>query len=195
MARREKGNGTISQRKDGTWTGRMFLGYKTDGKQKIKAVYGKTEKEVKKKLKELQIETIKYGQAGLPKITMSELMFDWLNNIKKYELKPSSLDRVEITINKHIEPYIGYIQVQNIAPTDIQKLINNMVDKGYSYSTIKKVYNVINAVLKLALERDYIRKNPCIGIALPKQMQRSKSEIVFFSDDEGDILPRLCLTA
>ena len=57
MARREKGNGTISQRKDGTWTGRMFLGYKTDGKQKIKAVYGKTEKEVKKKLKELQIET------------------------------------------------------------------------------------------------------------------------------------------
>ena len=184
MARREKGNGTISQRKDGTWTGRMFLGYKTDGKQKIKAVYGKTEKEVKKKLKELQIETIKYGQAGLPKITMSELMFDWLNNIKKYELKPSSLDRVEITINKHIEPYIGYIQVQNIAPTDIQKLINNMVDKGYSYSTIKKVYNVINTVLKLALERDYIRKNPCIGIALPKQMQRSKSEIVFFSDDE-----------
>ena len=107
-----------------------------------------------------------------------------LNNIKKYELKPSSLDRVEITINKHIEPYIGYIQVQNIAPTDIQKLINNMVDKGYSYSTIKKVYNVINTVLKLALERDYIRKNPCIGIALPKQMQRSKSEIVFFSDDE-----------
>ena len=38
MARREKGTGSISQRKDGTWTGRVCLGYKSDGKQYIKEV-------------------------------------------------------------------------------------------------------------------------------------------------------------
>lgn len=184
MARREKGNGSISQRKDGTWTGRAFLGYKKDGKQFIKAVYGKTEAEVKKKLKALQKDIIKFSPQESVKLTMSELLDDWLYNIKQVELKPSSFDRVEITVNKLIKPNIGYLQVQSLTMQDIQQLINVLNNQGYSYSYIKKVYNAINAVLKIAVERDYIRKSPCTRIVLPKQSQRRRSDIVFFSDDE-----------
>lgn len=184
MARREKGNGSISQRKDGTWTGRAFLGYKKDGKQFIKAVYGKTEGEVKKKLKALQKDIIKFSPQESVKLTMSELLDDWLYNIKQVELKPSSFDRVEITVNKLIKPNIGYLQVQSLTMQDIQQLINTLNNQGYSYSYIKKVYNAINAVLKIAVERDYIRKSPCTRIVLPKQSQRRRSDIVFFSDDE-----------
>jgi len=184
MARREKGNGSISQRKDGTWTGRAFLGYKKDGKQFIKAVYGKTEAEVKKKLKALQKDIIKFSPQESVKLTMSELLDDWLYNIKQVELKPSSFDRVEITVNKLIKPNIGYLQVQSLTMQDIQQLINALNNQGYSYSYIKKVYNAINAVLKIAVERDYIRKSPCTRIVLPKQSQRRRSDIVFFSDDE-----------
>ena len=65
MAKRDYGEGSISQRKDGTWTARIFLGKSADGKQKIKAIYGKTEKEVKKKLKEFKEEMIKYDNTNL----------------------------------------------------------------------------------------------------------------------------------
>ena len=74
MKRREKGSGSISQRKDGTWTGRAFVGFKKDGKQKIKAVYGKTEAEVKRKLKALQKEIVKFEPQKSVKLTLSELL-------------------------------------------------------------------------------------------------------------------------
>lgn len=188
MKQKERGDGTISQRKDGTWTGRVFLGRDATGKQKIKAVYGKTEKEVKTKLKQLKEEMIKFDTPNLPKLTMSELLTDWQTTIKKYELKPSSYDRLEQTINNNITPYIGYLQIASLTPQDIQRYINQLTDKGYSYSTIKKAYNAINASLKMALERDYIRKNPCINIKLPKQIKHLKSDIEFFTDEEAEII-------
>lgn len=184
MARREKGQGSVSKRKDGTWTGRICLGTKENGKQNIKAVYGKTESEVKKKLKALQAEIIKYNSVNLPKLTLSELLNDWKVTVKKYELKPSSYDRLEKTIDNNISPFIGYLQITSLTPQDIQLYINTLTDKGYSYSTIKKAYNALNAALKFAFERDYIRKTPCLGIKLPKQIQKAKSDVEYFNDEE-----------
>lgn len=184
MSNRDYGEGSISQRKDGTWTGRIYLGRDSNGKQKVKAVYGKTEKEVKNRIKEIKTQLIKYDNITLSKVTLSELLTDWLQNIKKYELKASSYDRVEYTINHNIFPYIGYLQISSIKPNDIQRYINNLTDIGYSYSTIKKAYNAINASLRFAVERDYIIKNPCASVHLPKQKQRPKFDIEFFTDTE-----------
>lgn len=189
MKQKERGDGTISQRKDGTWTGRVFLGRDATGKQKIKAVYGKTEKEVKTKLKQLKEEMVKFEVSNLPKMTMNELLINWQTTIKKYELKPSSYDRLEQTIN-NITPYIGYLQIASLTPQDIQEYINQLTDKGYSYSTIKKAYNAVNASLKMAFERDYIRKNPCINIKLPKQIKHSKSDIEFFTEEETEMIAK-----
>lgn len=184
MKKREYGDGSISQRKDGTWTGRIYLGRDSNGKQKIKAVYGKSENEVKRLIKEAKEKLIRYDEVNLPKRTLSELLNDWLLTVKKYELKPSSFDRLEATINNNINPYIGYLQLSSITSQDIQEYINQLTDKGYSYSTIKKAYNAIRASLKMATERDYIRKNPCVGIRLPKQIQKNKSNIEFFTNEE-----------
>ncbi|MCR5076336.1 MAG: site-specific integrase [Ruminococcus sp.] len=190
MSNRERGEGSISKRKDGTWTGRIYLGRNADGKQIIKAVYGKTEKEVKQRIKEIKEELIKYDNITLSKVTLEELLTDWLQGIKKYELKPSSYDRLEHSINHNIIPYIGYLQISNIKPNDIQRYINTLTDKGYSYSTIKKAYNAVNASLRLATERDYIRKNPCATVRLPKQIQRPKSDIEFFTDSELELITK-----
>ena len=50
--RREYGSGSVSQRADGTWTARMVIGVNEKGRPRIKALYGKTEREVKKKLRD-----------------------------------------------------------------------------------------------------------------------------------------------
>lgn len=184
MSKRERGEGSISQRKDGIWTGRVYLGRSLDGKQKVKAVYGKTEKEVKRRIKEVKEELMKNDSIFFSRLLFSELLINWIHSVKKYELKPSSFDRLEITVNNNILPYLGHLHLSDIKPFDIQQFINQLTEKGYSYSTIKKAYNAINASLKMALEMDYIKKNPCTGIRLPKQIKREKSDIEFFKDEE-----------
>lgn len=158
MARREKGEGSISQRKDGIWTARIDLGRNQNGKRKIKALYGKTEKEVKKKLKEYKIELIKHEPEQVKKITVQEYMSDWLKTIKKNELKSSSYDRLEVTCENQIFPHIGYLQMNSVKANDIQKLINHLNDSGYSYSTIKKHITQLMLVLRLLMkEKKYLK--------------------------------------
>ena len=54
--RRGAGEGNISKRKDGTWQGSVLLGYDPEtGNPKRKYFYGKTRKEVQRKVGELTI--------------------------------------------------------------------------------------------------------------------------------------------
>lgn len=179
--RRDKGEGSISQRKDGTWTGRLTIGKTKDGGQKIKAFYGKTENEVKKKMKQYTVDSIKNGYIDISKETVEQYMTNWLENTKRIELKPTSYDRLENTCKHHIFPEIGWLQIATVTPFDIQKLITQK-SMTLSYSSVKKIYEAINAAFNLAVQRELIAKSPVVGIALPKNTERRNSDVYFFSE-------------
>ena len=49
--KRTNGEGTIRQRDNGLWECTIMDGFQSDGRRKTKSFYGKTQGEVKKKLK------------------------------------------------------------------------------------------------------------------------------------------------
>ena len=69
--RRDNGMGTIYQRENGSWAGRIHEGKKADGKPKYKFFSGKTEAEVKRKIRE-------YNRSGVridaKNITLTEYL-------------------------------------------------------------------------------------------------------------------------
>lgn len=104
--RRDYGSGSISQRKDGTWTARMIIGTNEAGNPRIKAFYGKSEREVKKKMKEFEKELHKNDGTVVQKNTVETYMRNWLYSVKSNELKPKSFDRLEQTIVYQVIPHI-----------------------------------------------------------------------------------------
>ena len=52
--RRANGEGSIRKRSDGSWEGRITIGYDPFGKQVMKSVYGRTQRDVKEKLERLK---------------------------------------------------------------------------------------------------------------------------------------------
>ncbi len=92
MGRRAKGSGSIFQRSDGYYVG------KYDGH----VVYGRTKLEVSDKLDDLKAE-VNTGGSSNKTITIETAIQKWLTN-KSLTIKPSSYDRLEYTINKHIIP-------------------------------------------------------------------------------------------
>lgn len=50
--KRDNGTGTIYQRENGTWMGKIFIGKTPEGTSKYKCFSGKTQTEVKRKIKE-----------------------------------------------------------------------------------------------------------------------------------------------
>lgn len=76
-SKREHGTGSISLRKDGTWTARIQIGTQANGKLKIKAFYGKTKSEVKKNLKEFIRNINNLPQSELKKVSFETYIKNW----------------------------------------------------------------------------------------------------------------------
>ena len=179
--RRDKGDGCISQRKDGTWTSRIKVGLTPEGKPKIKAFYGKTEAEVKRKLKEFQKELHKNDGAVAQRNTVANYMLDWLRNVKANELKPKSYDKLEQAINNQIILHIGYLQLAALTSDDVQKMINDLIAEGLGYSTIKKAYDATNECFKTGIIKKSVVHNPALEVTIPAKKSFPKPALRTFS--------------
>lgn len=188
-ARREYGSGSISQRKDGTWTARVVIGTNEANKPKIKALYGKTEREVKKKLKDFLLDYHKNGQIIVSKSSVENYMRNWLYNKKANELKGKSFDRLEQSVMYQVIPEIGLVQVTAIRADDIQLMLKHLKDKGLSWSSVKKAYDAVNECFRTGVEKRDLAFNPASGVSVPKQKLFDKQpEVKYYTDDEVDRL-------
>lgn len=169
--RRDNGAGSITLRKDGRWMGSIQYGYKVDGKPKRITVYGKTQQEVKRKLREKSEEFVKNdGNIVLAK-SIKDWFSEWLYKELKYTLKPKSFDTKERTINKFIIPNFGYIQINQLTSKDVQALINKMVKQGYSLSQIDKVRSTIAQKYRLGMQNNEVTINPALNAKLPASLK------------------------
>lgn len=181
MAKRDNGTGTIYQRANGSWVGKIYLGRDETGKEKFKYLSGKTEGEVKRKIRE-------YNQAKAPadtkKISLEQYINNWLTTFKRGTIKESSYDALEKTIRNQIIPGIGMIHIQQITAWDIQSMLNGLKDSGYSYSTVKKAHDCLNDMFRHAIIADDVSKNPMLLVKMLAASEFSKKEIRYFTENE-----------
>ncbi len=178
--RRKKGSGSISQKENGTFFGRISIaGYAPY------SCVGATQKEVEKKLEEFRISTMK--NEVIPKqVFVSTYIEDWLFNVKKPSVKPSSFDRLESTYRNHIKKSaVGRSQLGNIRTMDIQKLINDKAET-LSYSALKKIYELLNSCFDYAVINHDMNFNPMRAVNMPKKenMTKQEKQMQIFSQDE-----------
>lgn len=180
-SRRDNGSGSIYRRDDSTWVGKIQIGL-SNGKPKYKYVSGKSEAAVKKKLKEIERSTTHIDKSV---VSVGTYITGWMKSFKYGTLKPSSYDRLEKTVRNQVIPFIGSIQIQQLTAEDVQKLLSDLRHSGKSYSTVKKTYDCLNAVLAYAVENEDIRKNPMTLVKMPDRSLFSGKEIRYFTDREA----------
>lgn len=185
MAKRDNGTGTIYQRANGTWVGKIYLGRDETGKEKFKYMSGKTEGVVKRKIRE-------FNQSGTKtekkKISLQDYLYNWLKTFKRGTIKDSSYDTLEKTIRNQIVPYIGMIHLQQVTAGDIQTLLNDLKAKGYSYSTVKKAHDCLNDMFEHATIADDVVKNPMLLVNMLAEAEFGKKEIRYFTEEECALL-------
>lgn len=115
---------------------------------------------------------------------LSDFLVGYLFNVKKNVLKPSSFDR-DVRTGNLINKYIGDYTFEQLSAPFIQtELINKLKDDDYSYSTIHKVYVLLNECLQYAVDTDKLDKNPCRLVKQPPKKMFKKKEIRWLSEDE-----------
>ncbi len=176
--RRSNGEGNIRKRKDGRYTAGFDP---ATGKQVFNNVLGKTQNEVKKKLKKALDESQKLDFTRTGKYTVSQWMEEWFENVCKIKVRPSSHQTYRGYIDHHITPYIGKIPIEKLSTMDLQKLYRKLMDKGrverieskkqpkgLGPKTVRNVMQVISSAMDFAVAQKIITDNPCKAVELPK---------------------------
>lgn len=184
--RRANGEGNIRKRKDGRWEGRYTAGHNpTTGKAIYKNVLGKTQAEVKEKLKKAIEETKGLDIAKAESYTVGQWMEVWYEYYAKIKVRASSHKTYEGYIKNHIEPNIGAIPLTKLTTLDLQMMYQKLLtggrvdrlesqnqSKGLSAKTVRNLNQIISSAMKLAMEQKLVAHNPADGCALPRVEHR-----------------------
>lgn len=155
-----------------------------DGDYKRLAVTGRTLKECFDAMQKKEAEI----QAGLQSASNQPLAVaidEWLRLYKQPEVKPSSYGRLCITFDSQIKRMtIAGKPWKKIKTDDLQQAINALITCGYSWSTIKKAYDMLNAFYTFQTRRGYLTHNPMELCRMPARENLLKQEknIVYMSE-------------
>ncbi|MBR1851616.1 MAG: tyrosine-type recombinase/integrase [Lachnospiraceae bacterium] len=189
--RNSKGEGSFTVNANGSVTHRKSVGFKSNGARKILTVTCPSKaaciREMRKKeeLWKQENDNRNISQCA----TVADLCERHLDyQVHLNELKPKSIDRREVTIQRHIADYpLGRLQIQAVTASDIEDHVNGLITEGkLSASSIDKVVDVLNAAYKWAAMRGEISVNPVLPVkeSLDKRIQRLRNK----TSNEADVI-------
>ena len=178
--KRANGEGSIRKRSNGRWEGRYTVGYDENGKVKMKNVLGKTQVEVKEKLKEKIEEAKVLDVAKSESYTVGEWAALWFEVYAKPNIRERTADYYNRYITKHIVPCLGDIKLNKLTGRQIQKMYNDLLDHGrervaqkeknpgLSGTYVHGVHVMLHNCLNRAVKERLLVRNPADDVIVPK---------------------------
>jgi integrase len=200
--RRTKGDGGLIQRHDhvtcpplvdgarpkhacqGRWVGTLDADDPTTGRKRRKYIYGRTQKEVARKLKEAvrQKET---GTLVLTTSTVASWMAEWLARQQR-TLKPQTMRSYREKSRNYIEPILGRRQLTTLRAVHIEAMYAQMRDTGRAEATVRQVHAILRAALKDAVRKDQLAVSPMEKVDPPGTEKNAREQ--FNADQARTVL-------
>ena len=211
--KRANGEGNIRKRKDGRWEGRYVAGHDENGKAIRKNVLGRTQAEVKAKLKKAIEASQSLDVARADEYTVGSWLKLWYELYSKPNIREATQERYWNHIRYHIIPEIGSVKLSKLTGRQVQKMYNDVRDHGrvkkgpndkrsssLTASYIKSLHRMLHMALERAVKEQLILRNPCDDVILPreekKEMKILKPENIgayLAEAEKRDVLPMFFL--
>jgi integrase len=170
--RREYGDGSIRQRSDELWEGALERGKDATGKRVRQYAYGETRAEVKAKLRYLcEGEGHSESRKGQPRSVESYLI-DWLAEVKENN-RLSTWRIRKRQVEKAILPSLPRVKgrplhLHELTPDHIRSMLTVLGKNQRGIPTRAQALATLKTALNVAVDREYIYRNPCRGIRPPR---------------------------
>lgn len=185
MAKRSNGEGSakwVTRNGKKYWCIMLTIGYDPlTGNQKRKAIYGKTQKEAKEKLKNYQDNFVNNSDNS----TLGNFYYDWLWNIKRTSLKDSTFEKWEGIYRNYIKPTKGLndAKLVDIDTLSLQKITTALLKK-HTVSQIKTMNSCLGNCFKYAKSINKIKYNPVEGLVYPKNHDVVEDKENYISEED-----------
>ena len=184
--RRANGEGNIRKRKDGRWEGRYTAGYDANGKVITKNVLGRTQAEVKDKLRTAIEDSKKLDPVKAGSYTLEQWLRLWYSVYIEPQVRYSTKEFYHNAIDHHIIPKLGNIKLEKLTMLQIRQFYNELLksgrvqkknqpelkEHGLSPRMVQCVHVVLNKALEHAVEEKLILANPAKKCKIPKNTRK-----------------------
>jgi integrase len=150
---RGKGEGTISQRADGRWEGRINLGRGLDGKRKRKMLYGATQSAVVAKMNKLGRRA---SSSSTP--TVKKYLNEWYE-AHESDWTPNTQESYRNAIDLHLIPGLGNVKLEALTPLVIARWVREHKQKHGARRRIVLAHGVLRSALNAAVTLEMVDRN------------------------------------
>jgi integrase len=93
---------------------------------------------------------------------------------QKLRLRPRTRDKYESILRVHLLPAFGNSPIGSISRDEVQSWIVSRHREGYGPETVRGIYDLLAAMMRLATEDGLIARTPCRKIELPAIVRQEK---------------------
>lgn len=161
---KELGTG-ISQRADGNYMARYVDRYK-----KRHTFYERDLKALRRRLEKERYESEQGILSSEGNISLTEWFEEYLKLYKEGKVKDTTLFRIRQTFSPCKKNVLGMMRLREIRADHVQRLINELDEKGFTYGTIRLLKSLLNEMFKKAVGNGYMLINPCDAVVMPRKV-------------------------
>ena len=98
---------------------------------------------------------------------------NWFASLRKQ--RPRTLAVYRLAVDKHIVPALGDIPIGRLSPEQVDAWLTEMrANPRFGDATVNRAYKVLNLMMKVAVQRRYVRFNPCEPVEAPRDPMREQ---------------------
>lgn len=133
--------------------------------------------------KRLYLDAEKAYQGDYKNILFNDYLEKWMRETKQLTLKPTTYASMWGFIRMRIAPYFQGYYIYSISYDDIQRFVNSLTDRSYSYA--RQCRDIITACIEHFYERYSIgRQNPGKRVTLPLKKKLEAAGVRFYNREE-----------
>ena len=165
--------GSIRQKGKNSWQLQVYTGTGPDGKPRrhFETVRGR-KGDAQRRLTELLSSLDKGVYTPSGRLTVAEHLKNWLDGYVKTNCSIRTLESYQSTIERHLIPALGYIQLRQLQPPMIQAYYGRACEK-LSAKSVLYHHRILKQSLKYAVRQGYLGRNPCDLVDAPKPRRKS----------------------
>ena len=176
--RRPHGTGSLSQRKDGLWVGRVDAGWTPQGTRRRLTVSSRSKAEAQRKLKELQR---RIAADGVPAVasaraTVKSWSEQWLP-MHATKVRPTTYTTDAGTIRKWIIPTIGHRRLTDLTPADLRAVRDAITKAGRKTTTALHAHRVLKKMLRDAVIEGHAVPPRVLEVEGPRKAANDRTAI------------------
>lgn len=157
------GEGSIFQRADGMWVGRLQMPPGPDGKRRPATVSSKDRNVVIREMEKLRKQRRDTGTTP-SSMKVGAWCEYWVREIGEKNRRPSTMTSYRSVIDTWIVPTIGNVRLDRLSTDHVRRVLNSMTNEGKSP---RNAHSVMAAVFKDAWREGKLANNPVEKVQTP----------------------------